>query len=83
MPTYFCAYCGRETTHLNVSAAAALAQVTRRTVYAWIKRHGVHCVHRPSGRKFVCSQSLVIGEEYLGFLAPPRSAIGSEPVRGR
>ena len=78
MPIYFCVHCGRETLHLNISAAAALAQVTRTTVYAWIRRHGVHCVHRPSGRKFVCSDSLVVEEEFAGDQVRP--AEDAEPT---
>ena len=64
MPTYFCPYCGRETQYLNVSAAAEMAQVTRTTVYSWMRRHEVHSLHRPSGRRFVCASSLVVSEDF-------------------
>ncbi len=66
MPTYFCVYCGRMTTHLNIQAAAAAAQVTRTTMYNWIRRALVHCVHRPSGRSFVCEPSLLVSEVFKG-----------------
>jgi hypothetical protein len=66
MVTYFCPYCGRETEHLNVSEAATTAHVTRRTVYNWLDRSLVHCVHRPSGRKFICVCSLVMSDSFRG-----------------
>ncbi|HQT94582.1 MAG: hypothetical protein B7Z68_01880 [Acidobacteria bacterium 21-70-11] len=42
MATYFCVYCGRMTTHLNIQAAAAAAQVARTTMYKRIRRALVH-----------------------------------------
>ena len=66
MPNYFCSYCGKETRYLNVSEAAELAQVTRTTIYAWMRKHEVHCVHRPSGRHFICALSLLVNEEFDG-----------------
>ncbi len=79
MPTYFCSYCGKETRYVNVSEAAELAQVTRTTIYAWMRRHEVHCVHRPSGRHFVCVASLLVVEEFEGEgVWRPRSP-GSHP----
>ena len=68
MVMYFCPYCGRETEHLNVSEAAESAHVTRRTVYNWLGHSLVHCVHRPSGRKFICVRSLVMSN---GFMSVP------------
>jgi hypothetical protein len=59
MPRYFCHECGRETQHLNVSRSAEVAQVTRATIYNWLHREQVHCLVRPSGRKFICIESLV------------------------
>jgi len=69
MVMYFCPYCGRETEHLNVSEAAARAHVTRRTVYNWLDHSLLHCVHRPSGRKFICICSLVTSDSFRG--SPP------------
>ncbi len=66
MPTYFCPYCGKDTSYLNVSEAADLAQVTRTTIYAWMRKREVHCVHRPSGRHFICALSLLVNEEFDG-----------------
>ncbi|MGV8039971.1 MAG: helix-turn-helix transcriptional regulator [Thermoanaerobaculaceae bacterium] len=59
MPRYICFRCGHETVHLSVARAADVAGVTRATMYNWINRGLVHCVVRPSGRKFVCTESLV------------------------
>jgi len=75
MPEYFCPYCGKETPHLNVKEAAATAQVTRTTIYNWIRRGEVHCLRRPSGRKFVCAASLVVPDAYRG-----RSAQDALPI---
>ena len=66
MPRYFCPYCGRETQHLNVKEAAAAAQVTRTTIYNWIRRAEVHCQRRPSGHKFICEESLLVADPYRG-----------------
>ncbi len=71
MPTYFCPYCGKETEYLNVSDAAEMAQVTRTTVYSWMRKHEVHSLHRPSGRHFVCASSLVVNEEFGGGRTDP------------
>jgi len=69
MVMYFCLYCGRETEHLNISEAAENAHVTRKTIYNWLGHSAVHCVHRPSGRKFICVRSLVISDVFRS--APP------------
>ncbi len=76
MATYFCRYCGRETPHLNVTQAAKVAQVTRATVYTWMKKHEVHCVHRPSGRRFICARSLVVSEDFRGGPAEAAASTG-------
>jgi len=59
MPRFLCVHCGRETLHLNVAHAANAAQVSRTTVYTWIRRKLVHAVILPSGRKFICANSLI------------------------
>jgi hypothetical protein len=64
MVMYFCPYCGGETEHLNVSDAATSVHVTRRTIYNWLERALVHCVHRPSGRKFICVRSLIVSDGF-------------------
>jgi hypothetical protein len=60
MPNYFCIECGRPTEHLNVMNAARRCEVTRATIYNWIKRCLVHAIIHPSGRKFVCTESLLV-----------------------
>ncbi len=71
MPRYFCFDCGTTTTHLNVKEAAEHAQVSRTTLYSWLKRRLVHGVVRPSGRRFICAGSLLRPDvsESLGRLA--------------
>ena len=59
MPRYFCQYCQSETLHGNVLQAARIAQVTRATIYNWKKRALLHGVLRPSGRSFICINSLL------------------------
>ncbi|HUK13678.1 MAG TPA: hypothetical protein VLW17_10305 [Thermoanaerobaculaceae bacterium] len=59
MPRYFCPACGRETVHLHVTRAAQVAQVTRATVYNWLKRGRLHLMVRASGMRFICTESLV------------------------
>ena len=73
MVMYFCPYCGRETEHLNVSEAAECTHVTRKTIYNWLAHSQVHCVHRASGRKFICVRSLVVSDGF-GKVPPPDEA---------
>jgi hypothetical protein len=59
MARYFCVECGKLTDHLSVSGTAESIQVTRTTIYNWMRRRQVHWVLRPSGRKLICQESLV------------------------
>jgi len=81
MVMYFCPYCGRETEHLNVTEAAQSAHVTRRTVYNWLGHSLVHCVHRPSGRKFICMCSLVMSDSFKSDPPPDDLPIHKLVVR--
>jgi len=81
MVMYFCPYCGRETEHLSVSEAAQSVHVTRRTVYNWLERSLVHCVHRPSGRKFICVCSLVMSNGFGGAPLPDQIPVHRMFVR--
>lgn len=79
MPRYICYRCGRETVHLSVARASEVAGVTRATMYNWINRGLVHTVVRPSGRKFVCTESLV--RQYVpGPVVPNEVAISGLSV---
>ncbi|OFV79572.1 MAG: hypothetical protein A2Y78_11330 [Acidobacteria bacterium RBG_13_68_16] len=81
MVMYFCPFCNRETEHLNVTEAAQSAHVTRRTVYNWLDRSLVHCVHRPSGRKFICMCSLVMSDSFKSSPPPDQVPIHKLFVR--
>ena len=59
MPRYFCQFCQSETDHLTIKHAAEFTEVSRSTIYNWIGRGLVHGVLRPSGRRFVCTSSLL------------------------
>ncbi len=59
MPEYFCVACGRATKHCSVSAAATQAQVSRTTIYEWLRRSLLHYVVHASGRKYICEESLL------------------------
>jgi len=83
MPEYFCPYCGKQTPHLNVKQAAATAQVTRTTIYNWIDKAIVHCMRRPSGRKFICISSLVIPDAFRGRPIPEALPVHSLELRRR
>ncbi len=60
MPVYHCYECSRLTEHLNVLQAAKRAGVARGTAYRWIRRSLVHSLVHPSGRIFVCAESLLM-----------------------
>ena len=59
MPSYYCIDCGRQREFLNVKRAAEMAQVTRATVYNWLKKAPLHVIVHPSGRKYICTDSIL------------------------
>jgi len=75
MPSIFCPECGFETEYVTITRAARTAQVTRTTIYNWLSRALLHTVLRPSGRRLVCTRSLVI------YDAPERSEVSGHPTR--
>jgi hypothetical protein len=75
MPSIYCPECGVETEHVTISRAARSAQVTRTTIYNWLNRALLHIVLRPSGRKLVCTRSLVI------YSAPGADVVAKDEVR--
>jgi hypothetical protein len=81
MVMYFCPFCGCETEHLNISEAAESVHVTRKTIYNWLAHSQVHCVHRPSGRKFICVRSLVTSNGFRGSPPPDQLPIHTLFVR--
>ncbi len=76
MPSIFCPECGTETEHVTISRAARNAQVTRTTIYNWLNRALLHTVLRPSGRRLVCTRSLVI------YDAAGNGRVSGRPPRG-
>ncbi len=81
MVMYFCPFCGCETEHLSVTDAAASTHVTRRTIYNWLERALVHCVHRPSGRRFICVRSLVMSNGFKSVPPPSQAPIQTLFIR--
>jgi len=59
MPSYYCIDCGRQREFLNVKRAAEMAQVTRATIYNWLKKTSLHLIVHPSGRKYICTASIL------------------------
>jgi predicted DNA-binding transcriptional regulator AlpA len=56
--TFFCEHCGNSSQFLNPTRAAAVAAVSRSTVYYWMSQGWVHWRILPSKRRVVCVQSL-------------------------
>lgn len=54
----WCAACGQHVTMLSVQEAAAVAGVTRCTIYRWVEAQTVHFVETPDGVLLICAQSL-------------------------
>lgn len=59
MPSYYCFECGEQREFLNVQRTASLAQVTRATVYNWLRTFRLHVIVHPSGRKYICTSSVL------------------------
>lgn len=66
MPNYYCFVCGAQREHLNVKRTAELAQVTRATIYNWLHAGRLHVIAHPSGRKFICTASVLAHHTDLG-----------------
>jgi hypothetical protein len=59
VPSYYCFECGEQREFLNVQRTASLAQVTRATVYNWLRGSRLHVIVHPSGRKYICTSSVL------------------------
>lgn len=55
---FFCEPCRREQAFIPVDFAAALASVSRRTIYRWMDRGWLHWRTAANGRRLICLQSL-------------------------
>ena len=56
---FFCEHCEMDRVFLPIHFAAVLANVSRQTIYRWIRRDWLHWRTIPSGRHLICLQSLV------------------------
>lgn len=54
----FCTGCAHRVSMLTPTAAAAVAQVTVRTIYRWVDEKKVHFIESPAGDLYVCARSL-------------------------
>jgi hypothetical protein len=60
MATFFCDHCREEVQFIPITRAATLAKVCRSTLYYWLERNWIHWIQRPSGRRLICKQSLMV-----------------------
>jgi hypothetical protein len=53
-----CPQCHREIVFINITGAAKVANVCRKTIYQWIEKGWVTTVKNASGRQLICFTSL-------------------------
>ena len=53
-----CPRCHREISLINITVAATVANVCRKTIYQWIEKGWVTTVKNASGRQLICFTSL-------------------------
>lgn len=58
MPTGFCSKCGQVKELVTIRTALGLTEVSRATLYYWMKKDWVHWLKIPSGRRVICRDSL-------------------------
>jgi len=58
MPTGFCDKCGRMKELVTIRTTLVLTEVSRSTLYYWMKKDWVHWLNIPSGRRVICRDSL-------------------------
>jgi hypothetical protein len=63
--TRWCDVCRMSSEFVHVNRAGELANVTRRTIYIWMRRDFVHSQKLPSGRLVICKRSVVGTEQPL------------------
>jgi hypothetical protein len=58
-PTAWCEACGSEVRFFTPEAAAAVAGVTKRTMYQWVETGKVHFTETAQGATLICINSLL------------------------
>jgi hypothetical protein len=58
MPTGFCNKCGQTKDLVTVRTALMVTEVSRSTLYYWMKKDWIHWLRIPSGRRVICRDSL-------------------------
>jgi excisionase family DNA binding protein len=55
----WCEPCAEQVKMITVDEAAAVAEVTARTIYRWVETQRVHFTETPDGQLFICFNSLL------------------------
>lgn len=58
MAINFCTECGQVKDFVTVPKAVALCEISRSTLYYWMKKGWIHWIQTPSGRRLICRSSL-------------------------
>lgn len=61
-----CSKCGREVVMITITQASIVSDVSRETIYRWIREGRVSSIENPGGHRRVC---------YSSLFNPPREAI--------
>jgi excisionase family DNA binding protein len=62
----WCADCAQPVTMVTAEEAAAVAGVTRRTIYRWVEAEKIHFTETPDGALLVCLNSISSGQWAVG-----------------
>ena len=81
MANFFYATCEKETRHVPVFVAQRVCEVSRSTIYYWMKHEWVHWRLLPSGRRVICSESLGSADHGDDAPAEPGSELSSHRLR--
>jgi len=58
MARHFCPKCVAEKEMITVHQASRFIEVSRTTLYKWMKKELIHWAEIPSGRRVICRDSL-------------------------
>lgn len=59
-----CQPCGQETEQIDVTVAAQITKVTKRTIYLWARQGRLHVNRTDSGQLKICQASLALVTKY-------------------